>query len=91
MIAHNAWYDEAKPRELKVSWTSTKIQSFGDFLDDTVKSIHPCGKYVKVTKSFTYPFGVLHNDGGLPRNHLRDCPIPGSYGLSQHEYVALLI
>ena len=49
---------------LKVSWVKTKVQVFGDVLDETVQSVHVCGEDIKILKNFTYLGSVVQNDGG---------------------------
>ena len=44
---------EVKPLGLKVSWAKTKVQVFGDVLDETVQSVNVCGEDVeKVSHTF---------------------------------------
>ena len=37
---------------------------FGGVLDETVQSVHACGKDIEILKNFTYLGSVVHNDGG---------------------------
>ena len=51
VMALEVLHEEAKPLGLKVSWTKTKVQAFGGLLDDTVQSVHACGKDIEVLES----------------------------------------
>lgn len=63
-MAFEVLHEEAMPMGLKVYWPKIKIQLFGDLLDDTLQSVHACGKGTKVTKIITYLGKVVHNDDG---------------------------
>ncbi|KAG0717015.1 hypothetical protein GWK47_008308 [Chionoecetes opilio] len=43
VMALEALHEEAKPLGLEVSWLKTKVQVFGDLLDEAVQSVHACG------------------------------------------------
>ena len=64
VMALNTLHEEAKPLGLKVSWIKTKVQEFGDLLDDAVRSVHACGEDIEVLESFTYLGSVVHKTGG---------------------------
>ena len=40
---------------------------FGGLLDETVKSVHVCSEDIEISENFTYLGSVVHNNGGL--NH----------------------
>ncbi|KAG0724046.1 hypothetical protein GWK47_005282 [Chionoecetes opilio] len=42
VMALEALHEEAKPLGLEVSWLKTKVQVFGDLLDEAVQSTGPC-------------------------------------------------
>ena len=63
VLALETFQEEAKPLGLKVSWVKTKIQVFGDLLDEAVRSVHACGEDIEITESFTYLGSVVHNGG----------------------------
>ncbi|KAG0715432.1 hypothetical protein GWK47_011932 [Chionoecetes opilio] len=44
VMALKALHEEAKPLGLEVSWLKTKVQVFGDLLDEAVQSVHACGE-----------------------------------------------
>ncbi|KAG0713295.1 Tyrosine-protein kinase Btk29A [Chionoecetes opilio] len=44
VMALEALHEEAKPLGLEVSWLKTKVQVFGDLLDEAVQSVHACGE-----------------------------------------------
>ena len=64
VTALEALHEEAKPLGLKVSWTKTKVQEFGDLLGDDIQSVRACGENIEILDSFTYLGSVVHNDGG---------------------------
>ena len=64
-MALEALHKKLKPLGLQVSWAKTKVQVFGGFLDETVQSVHACGKEIEISENFTYLGNVEHNDGGL--------------------------
>ncbi len=64
VMALEALHEEAKPLGLEVSWTKTKVQTFGGLLGNTVQSVHACGEEIEVLESFTYLGSVVHNNGG---------------------------
>ena len=49
----------------------TKVQVFGGLLDETVQSVHVCGKDIEISKYFTYLGSVVRNDGGSNREVVR--------------------
>ena len=63
-MALEALHKEVKPLGLKVSWAKTKVQGFGGVLDETVQSVHACGKDIEILKNFLYLGSVVHNNGG---------------------------
>ena len=44
---------EAEPLGLRVSWIKSKVQAFGDILDETVVSMPVSGENVEVTQTLT--------------------------------------
>ena len=62
-LALEALHEESEPLGLKVSWIKTKIQAFGDLLDDAVQSVQACGENIEVWSKFTYLGSVIHNSG----------------------------
>ena len=54
--------EEAEPLGLKVSWAKTKVQAFGDLLDDAAVSIQACGENIEVVDKFTYLGSVIHHN-----------------------------
>ncbi|KAG0695116.1 hypothetical protein GWK47_027046 [Chionoecetes opilio] len=54
VMALEALHEEAKPLGLEVSWLKTKVQVFGDLLDEAVQSVHACGEDIEILESFTY-------------------------------------
>ena len=44
-------------------FSSTQVQVFGGFLNETVQSIHVCGEVIDILESFTYLGSVVHNNG----------------------------
>ncbi|KAG0724267.1 putative uncharacterized transposon-derived protein F52C9.6 [Chionoecetes opilio] len=64
VMALEALHEEAKPLGLEVSWLKTKVQVFGDLLDEAVQSVHACGEDTEILESFTYLGSAVHNDGG---------------------------
>ncbi|KAG0727554.1 hypothetical protein GWK47_034452 [Chionoecetes opilio] len=54
VMALEALHEEAKPLQLEVSWLKTKVQVFGDLLDEAVQSVHACGEDIEILESFTY-------------------------------------
>ncbi|KAG0728970.1 Exportin-6-B [Chionoecetes opilio] len=71
VMALEALHEEAKPLGLEVSWLKTKVQVFGDLLDEAVQSVHACGKDIEILESFTYLGSAVHNDGGSRQEVLR--------------------
>ena len=71
VMALEALNEEAKPLGLKVSWIKTKIQAFGNLLDDAVESVHACGEDIEVLESFTYLGSVVHKNAGSRQDVLR--------------------
>ncbi|KAG0729032.1 tRNA (uracil(54)-C(5))-methyltransferase [Chionoecetes opilio] len=71
VMALEALHEEAKPLGLKVSWLKTKVQVFGDLLDEAVQSVHACGEDIEILESFTYLGSAVHNDGGSHQEVLR--------------------
>ncbi|KAG0706018.1 Zinc finger CCCH domain-containing protein 14 [Chionoecetes opilio] len=62
VMALEALHEEAKPLGLEVSWLKTKVQVFGDLLDEAVQSVHACGEDIEILESFTYLGSAVHND-----------------------------
>ena len=60
-LALEALHEETKPLGLKVSWTKTKIQDFGNLLAPDTQSVHVCGEDIEVVESFTYLGSAVHN------------------------------
>ena len=60
-LALEALHEETKPLGLKVSWTKTKIQDFGNLLGPDTQSVHVCGEDIEVVESFTYLGSAVHN------------------------------
>ena len=54
---------ETKPLGLQISWIKTKIQEFGDILDDAMHQVAVCGENVDFVDKFTYLGGVVHSSG----------------------------
>ncbi|KAG0713853.1 hypothetical protein GWK47_015271 [Chionoecetes opilio] len=75
VMALEALHEEAKPLELEVSWLKTKVQVFGDLLDEAVQSVHACGKDIEILESFTYLGSAVHNDGGSRQEVLQQIGI----------------
>ncbi|KAG0720330.1 putative uncharacterized transposon-derived protein F52C9.6 [Chionoecetes opilio] len=71
VMALEALHQEAKPLGLEVSWLKTKVQVFGDLLDEAVQSVHACGEDIEILESFTYLGSAVHNDGGSRQEVLR--------------------
>ncbi|KAG0720925.1 LINE-1 retrotransposable element ORF2 protein [Chionoecetes opilio] len=71
VMALEALHEEAKPLGLEVSWLKTKVQVFGDLLDEAVQSVHACGEDIEILKSFAYLGSAVHNDGGSHQEILR--------------------
>ncbi|KAG0728144.1 Retrovirus-related Pol polyprotein from type-1 retrotransposable element R2 [Chionoecetes opilio] len=71
VMALEALHEEAKPLGLEVSWLKTKVQVFGDLLDEAVQSVHACGEDIEILESFTYLGSAIHNDGGSRQEALR--------------------
>ncbi|KAG0721809.1 Glutamine synthetase [Chionoecetes opilio] len=44
VMALEVLHEEGKPSGLEVSWLKTKVQVFGDLLDEAVQSVHACGE-----------------------------------------------
>ena len=64
VMALEALSVEAKPLALKVFWIKTKVQAFGNLLDDAVESVHACSEDIEILESLTYLGSVVHmNDG----------------------------
>ena len=70
-MALEALHEETKPLGLQISWPKTKVQVFGDLLDETVQSIHACGEDIDILQIFTYLGSVVHNNGGSRQEVLR--------------------
>ncbi|KAG0726185.1 LINE-1 retrotransposable element ORF2 protein [Chionoecetes opilio] len=51
VMALEALHEEAKPLGLEVSWLKTKVQVFGDLLDEAVQSVHACGEDIEILES----------------------------------------
>ena len=64
VMALEALHKETKSLGLQISWLKTKVQVFGGLLDETVQSIHVCGKNIDILDSFTYLGSMVHNNGG---------------------------
>ncbi|KAG0710593.1 putative uncharacterized transposon-derived protein F52C9.6 [Chionoecetes opilio] len=71
VMALEALHEEAKPLGLEVSWLKTKVQVFGDLLDEAVQSVHACGEDIEILESFTYLGSAVHNVGGSRQEVLR--------------------
>ncbi|KAG0716601.1 LINE-1 reverse transcriptase [Chionoecetes opilio] len=71
VMALEALHEEAKPLGLEVSWLKTKVQVFGDLLDEAVQSVHACDEDIEILESFTYLGSAVHNDGGSRQEVLR--------------------
>ncbi|KAG0713639.1 Pikachurin [Chionoecetes opilio] len=71
VMALEALHEEAKPLGLEVSWLKTKVQVFGDLLDEAVQTVHACGEDIEILESFTYLGSAVHNDGGSRQEALR--------------------
>ncbi|KAG0728745.1 Retrovirus-related Pol polyprotein from type-1 retrotransposable element R2 [Chionoecetes opilio] len=71
VMALEALHEEAEPLGLEVSWLKTKVQVFGDLLDEAVQSVHACGEDIEILESFTYLGSAVHNDGGSRQEVLR--------------------
>ncbi|KAG0711040.1 hypothetical protein GWK47_021529 [Chionoecetes opilio] len=71
VMALEALHEEAKPLGLEVSWLLTKVQVFGDLLDEAVQSVHVCGEDIEILESFTYLGSAVHNDSGSRQEVLR--------------------
>ena len=65
MMALEALHEETKPLGLPASWSKTKVQVFGDLLDETVQSTHACDENIDILDSFSYIGNVVHNNDGL--------------------------
>ena len=70
-LALEALHEEAEPLGLRVSWMKTKIQAFGDLLDEAVHSVQVCGEDIEVLDKFTYLGSVIHKDGGSSKDVTR--------------------
>ncbi|KAG0723224.1 putative protein in type-1 retrotransposable element R1DM [Chionoecetes opilio] len=66
-----ALHEEAKPLGLEVYWLKTKVQVFGDLLDEAVQFVHACGEDIEILESFKYLGSAVHNDGGSRQEVLR--------------------
>ncbi|KAG0712555.1 hypothetical protein GWK47_018223 [Chionoecetes opilio] len=75
VMALEALHEEAKPLGLEVSWLKTKVQVFGELLDEAVQSVHACGEDIEILESFTYLGSAVHNDGGSRQEVLRQIGI----------------
>ena len=51
-----ALHKEAKPLGLQVFWAKTKVQVFGDLLDEIVQSIHVCGENIEYLGQLHIPW-----------------------------------
>ena len=90
VMALKVLHEDTKPSALQVSCPKTKVQVFGGLLDETVQSIHVCGKNIDILDSFTYFGSLVHNDGGSCQEVLWQIG-PRCYGLAQHKYLVLLV
>ena len=75
---------EAKPLKLQVSLT--KVQMFGGLLDEAIQQSHACDKDIDILESFTYLGNIV-----MSKTLKVNWPGPRCYGLTQHEYLALLV
>ncbi|KAG0727408.1 Craniofacial development protein 2 [Chionoecetes opilio] len=58
VMALEALHEEAKALGLEVSWLKTKVQVFGDLLDEAVQSVHACGEDIEILETIpTAPRG----------------------------------
>ena len=66
---------------------------FGGLLDETVQSIHACGKVIDILDSFTYLGSVVHNNGGSRQKVLQQIGLAHGVmdSLAQHAYLALSV
>ena len=48
VMALEALHEEVKPLGLTVSWAKTNVQVFGGVLDETIQSVHECGKDINI-------------------------------------------
>ena len=69
--ALEALHEDAKPLGLQVSWIKTKVQVFGDLLDEAVRSVNVCGENIDIFEKFTYLGSDVHNDGRSTHEVLR--------------------
>ena len=53
MKALESLSEEAEPLGRRISWTETKVQSFGNILDATIESIPMSGENVEFTQTST--------------------------------------
>ena len=53
--------EESEPLGLRVSWIKTKVQAFGDLMDEAGESVSICGENVEVVDDFTYLGSVVSN------------------------------
>ncbi|KAG0726090.1 hypothetical protein GWK47_037303 [Chionoecetes opilio] len=51
VMALEALHEEVKHLGLEVSWLKTKVQVFGGLLDETVQSVHACGKDIEILEN----------------------------------------
>ena len=63
-LALEALSGEAGSLGLEVSWIKTKIQVFGDLMDEAVQSVRIHGENIEILDRFTYLGSVVHSDGG---------------------------
>ncbi|KAG0698918.1 hypothetical protein GWK47_025924 [Chionoecetes opilio] len=97
VMALEALHEEAKPLGLEVSWLKTKVQVFGDLLDEAVQSVHACGEDIEILENF--PGLCLHPKTGqklaekttwsLPGCGMGSCKKIGDQMHIQHEYCLL--
>ncbi|KAG0703357.1 Vinexin [Chionoecetes opilio] len=71
VMALEALHKEARPLGLEVSWLKTKVQVFGDLLDETVQSVYACGEDIEILESCTYLGSAVYNDDGSRQEVLR--------------------
>ena len=64
---------------------------FGGVLDETVQSVHACGKDTEILKNFTYLGSVVHNDGGSSQEVTRWIDLAHGVMDLLNEYLALSI
>lgn len=62
-MAFEVLHEEQKPLVLIVSFTKTKVSSFGNLMGDCVNSVHACGGDIEVSQSFVYLSSLVYSDG----------------------------